>query len=107
MKHEKPPSLPPAAFPLLPSSGMSTYFTTLLSLLLFPTPSESLRIPLSVPTVPTSNFECITGPPPKPSSPPAHPYIPSSLRSDGDITITGTWAMGPRRHAYLCRLPVF
>lgn len=31
MKHEKPPSPPPAAFPLAPPLSMSTYFTTLLS----------------------------------------------------------------------------
>lgn len=86
MKHEKPPSLPPAAFPLspLPSSGMSTYFTTLLSLLLFPTPSESLRIPLSVPTVPTSNFECITGPP---LNLPLLPPTPLSLPVSGQMEI--------------------
>lgn len=84
MKHEKPPSLPPAAFPLSPSSGMSTYFTTLLSLLLFPTPSESLRIPLSVPTVPTSNFECITGPP---LNLPLLPPTPLSLPVSGQMEI--------------------
>lgn len=82
MKHEKPPSPPPVAFsplppPACPPTSPPSY------LLLFPTPSESLHIPLSVPPVPTSNFECITGPPLTLS-------IPSSLRSDGDITITGT-----------------
>lgn len=83
MKHEKPPSPPPAAFPLTPLCPCPP--TSPLSyLLLFPTPSEkSRRVPLSVPAVPTSNFECITGPPLTLS-------IPSSLRSDGDITITGT-----------------
>lgn len=85
MKHEKPPSPPPAAFPLSPPSLQPCPPTSPLSyLLLFPTPSEeSHRVPLSIPTVPTSNFECITGPPLTLS-------IPSSLRSDGDITITGT-----------------
>lgn len=82
MKHEKPPSPPPVAFLPAPSR-MSTYFATLLSPPLSNTIRESLCIPLSVPAVPTSNFECITGPPLTLS-------IPSSLRSDGDITITGT-----------------
>lgn len=91
MKHEKPPSPPPAAFPPpAPSSPsppgrlVSTYFTALLSPPLSNTIRE--RVPASPflsPQVPTSNFECITGPPLTLS-------IPSSLRSDGDITITGT-----------------
>lgn len=86
MKHEKPPSLPPAAFPLPPSSWHVhlLHHSPISSLLLFPTPSESLRIPLSVPTVPTSNFECITGPP---LNLPLLPPTPLSLPVSGQMEI--------------------
>lgn len=51
MKHEKPPSPPPVAFPL-PPSCMSTYFTTLLS----PPLSNTIRESPHPPFCPSSPY---------------------------------------------------
>lgn len=66
MKHEKPPPLLPSTPLACFVSAASTYFAT-------PSRFRSRDCPIlpspllsAVPAVPTSNFECITGPPTNP-----------------------------------------